>query len=492
MVATEVARHRTAMGRGALSRPVMLALNDGLLRAETTFFDYGCGRGGDLERLARLGHAVSGWDPAHHPQGERQPADVVNLGYVVNVIESPSERAEALQAAWNLAKEVLVVAARPDWEGRDVPGKRYGDGILTGRGTFQKFFAQAELRGWIDSILSMRSVAAAPGIFYVFRDDVRAQSFLAARVRHRPPAQKRPRVSEVLYETHRDILDPVIAFIEGRGRAPESFEVPEVATVVERFRSVKAALAIVRRVTGDETWQTARATAIDDLIVYLALAAFGGRPKFTGLPLDVQVDVKSFFGSYKEACRAADAVLFRAGKQEAVDQACRASQIGKLTPTALYVHVSALAQMEPLLRVYEGCGRALTGTVEEATIVKLNRVEPKISYLAYPTFDDDPHPSLTTSIRADLRRLHVKFSDFRTWDSPPILHRKETFVGAEYPRRGTFARLTTQEERLGLLDHTATIGNLGAWSSLVLGKGLRFNGHRLVRSRVRDGCETPD
>jgi DNA phosphorothioation-associated putative methyltransferase len=103
--------------------------------------------------------------------------------------------------------------------------------------------------------------------------------------------------------------------------------------------------------------------------------------------------------------------------------------------------------------------------------------------LAYPTFDDDPHPSLTTSIRADLRRLHVKFSDFRAWDSPPILHRKETFVGAEYPRRETFARLTTQEERLGLFDHTATIGNRGAWSTLVQSKGLRFNGHRLVRAR---------
>jgi DNA phosphorothioation-associated putative methyltransferase len=194
VIVNEVVRHLTAMGRSALSRPVALALSNGLLHPTATFFDYGCGRGGDLQRLSTLGYAVAGWDPAHHPQGERRAADVVNLGYVVNVIENATERADALRAAWSLARQVLVVSARPDWEGRDVPGRPYGDGILTGKGTFQKFFAQDELRSWIDNILGTRSIAAAPGIFYVFRDDVQAQSFLAARIRHRPAAAKRPRV----------------------------------------------------------------------------------------------------------------------------------------------------------------------------------------------------------------------------------------------------------------------------------------------------------
>src|SRR2546421_5302360 len=168
-----------------------------------------------------------------------------------------------------------------------------------------------------------------------------------------------------------------IAFIECRGRAPKPEELPETVAVTERFGSLKAALAVVRRVTGDESWQAARAAATDDLIVYLALAAFGGRPKFTGLPLDVQYDVKTFFGSYKEACTAADAVLFRAGDQAAINRACQQSQVGKLTREALYVHVSALDRLSPLLRVYEGCGRTLTGTVEGATIIKLNLHRPQ-------------------------------------------------------------------------------------------------------------------
>lgn len=469
------------MGRSSLSRPVALALDDGLLSSATSIFDYGCGRGGDLLRLEALGYEVSGWDPAHFPEGALRPADVVNLGYVVNVIENQAERAEALRRAWALAKDILIVAARPDWEGRNVPGRRYGDGILTSRGTFQKFFTQEELRAWIDGVVGIRSVAAAPGIFYLFRDDVRAQSFLAARVRRRPAVVHKPRRSETLYEANRDILDPLIAFVESRGRPPETFELREAAAAKQRLGGVKAALALVRRVTGDETWHTARAAATDDLIVYLALAAFRGRPKFTALPTDVQLDVKSFFGSYKDACAAADSVLFRAGDQAALDQACRESPVGKLTPAALYVHMSVIPRLNPLLRVYEGCGRALTGTVDDAKIIKLNRIEPKISYLAYPNFDRDPHPSLATSVRADLRRLHVKFRDFRESENPPILHRKETFVSPEYPGRDKFSRLTAQEEKLGLLSEPRAIGTRDQWIELVASKGFRLEGHRVRR-----------
>src|SRR5262249_44562016 len=196
---------------------------------------------------------------------------------------------------------------------------------------------------------------------------------------------------------------------------------------------------------------------------------------------DTQLDGRAFFGSYKAACERADALLFGAGDRAAVDHACRDAPVGKLTPEALYVHVSALPRLSPLLRVYEGCGRTLTGTVEAATIVKLHRFEPKVSYLVYPTFDPEPHPVLHMSVRADLTRLDVRIRDFRGWENPPILHRKETFVAADYPGRDTFARLTAQEEQAGLFADPAVIGTRGRWTALLASKGLRFRGHRLIR-----------
>lgn len=477
----DVRRPRTAIEREGLSRPISIALDDGLLPPGTTVFDYGCGRGGDLRRLAALGYDAEGWDPAYRPERERRPADVVNLGYVANVIEDPAERAEALRNAWGLARRVLIVAARLHWEGRYLTGREYGDGIVTAKRTFQKFFTQEELRAWIEGELGVRSIAAAPGVFYVFRDGVQAQSFLAARVRYRPIITRRPRVSEALYEANRSILDPLIAFIESRGRPPELFELPEAAAIRDRFGSVKSALAVIRRVTGDESWRAAQAAATDDLRVYLALAAFRDRPKFTHLPDDVQLDVRHFCGSYKDACASADALLFSTGDQAALERACKESTIGKLTSEALYVHVTALPRLTPLLRVYEGCGRALAGIVDHATIIKLNRTEPKISYLSYPDFDRDPHPALATSIRADLKRLHLKFRDFRESSNPPILHRKETFVAPDYPGRDKFARLTAQEKKHGLFAQPGAIGTRDRWMELVESKGLRFRGHRLVR-----------
>lgn len=219
--------------------------------------------------------------------------------------------------------------------------------------------------------------------------------------------------------------------------------------------------------------------------MYLALTAFGGRPPFSALPLELQLDVRDFFGSYKVACAQADRLLFSAGDADAVDVACRASLVGKLTPDALYVHVSAIGELPALLRVYEGCGRALAGTVEGANVVKLNRRKPKVSYLAYPRFDGDPHPGLERSTVAALDALSLSVHDYADSENPWILHRKETLVGPEYPLRERFARLTAQEDRYGLYSRPEAIGTRQGWAEALERANVEQRGHRLVRRPKR-------
>lgn len=137
--------------------------------------------------------------------------------------------------------------------------------------------------------------------------------------------------------------------------------------------------------------------------------------------------------------------------------------------------------LPPLLRVYEGWARGYIGVVENANIVKLHRHVPQVSYLAYPHFDRDPHPALRGSLVLHLQTLQVRYIDYSTTDSPPILHRKETFVPADYPLHAKFARLTRQEERWGLYEHPAAIGTRQAWGRLLADKGVRLAGHRVVR-----------
>jgi hypothetical protein len=55
----------------------------------------------------------------------------------------------------------------------------------------------------------------------------------------------------------------------------------------------------------------------------------------------------------------------------------------------------------------------------------------------------------------DLRDLSVSYQDYSDLYNPPIIVRKEAFVTASYPHYEKFAKLTRQEEKLGILDSGA-------------------------------------
>jgi DNA phosphorothioation-associated putative methyltransferase len=149
--------------------------------------------------------------------------------------------------------------------------------------------------------------------------------------------------------------------------------------------------------------------------------------------------------------------------------------------------VNALDLLPTELRVFIGAADALIGRVPEATLVKAHIDKPRVSYLVYPNFDEDPHPALAESWVVDFRNLDVRPQDYRTRDNPPVLHRKELFVSVDYPRYETFHRLTRQEERHGLLLDPSSIGTREAWQGRLVALGWRLQGHRLLRN----GCHIP-
>lgn len=475
-----VARHRTALVRTALSRPLAQALADQVVVPERhALFDYGCGRGDDLRHLSALGVTAEGWDPTHRPHTQCRPAEAVNLGYVVNVIEDRAERADALRQAWQLATSVLIVSARLTWDAKDLAGRVLGDGIVTRTGTFQKFFEHTELAAWIEQILDRAPLAAAPGVFYVFRDQADAQEFLARRV-----AAYRPRViidPATLVEAHRATLQPLIdfAFAHGRTPRPGELEPSDTAAITEQMGSVARAFNLIRRAAGDDQWRDATERRQRELLVYAALSRFGRRPRFSELPPVMAADIKALFGSYQQACSRADHLLFATGNPDVIRLVARGATVGKHTPSALYVHRSGLDTLPAVLRVYEGCAQVLAGTIETANVIKLALDDAQVSYLAYPRFDRDAHPTLSASVVVNLRRLTVSFRDYSTSPNPPVLHRKEDFLPADHPRRSLYARLTRAEERAGLYAHPEQIGTVAGWAATLAAHGRQIQGHRL-------------
>ncbi|EFG78018.1 hypothetical protein HMPREF0591_2087 [Mycobacterium parascrofulaceum ATCC BAA-614] len=475
-----VARHKTAMSRETLSRPIATALRDALLDTTRSIFDYGCGRGDDIRNLKALGYSVGGWDPTHRPLAHRTPADTVNLGYVINVIEHPAERAQTLRSAWALTRRLLIVSSRLTWDGRGLAGRPFGDGLVTRTGTFQKLYEQAELKQWIESTLNTEAHAAAPGIYYVFRDSTAAQEFLATRVHtYRPRVRIDP---HQLYEANQEVLAPLFDFLSLHGRPPRTGELDSdtIGAIREAVGTLARAQQLIRRVTDDDYWEKVRIQRRAELLVYIALSRFTGRPRFAQLGYTLATDIRTHFSKYQDACAQADRLLLACGDPAIVLVNARSSPVGKQTPSALYVHKSALGELPPVLQVYEGCARALSGTVEHANLVKLSVTEPQVSYLTYPQFDRDAHPRLESSVTVNVRRLTVDWRDYRRSPNPPLLHRKEEFLGKENSRRALYAKLTRAEVRAGLYRSPESIGSLMGWQATLEAANLTLRGHRLA------------
>ncbi|PIQ28033.1 DNA phosphorothioation-associated methyltransferase [bacterium (Candidatus Blackallbacteria) CG17_big_fil_post_rev_8_21_14_2_50_48_46] len=476
----EIHRHKTAIHRGELSKPVRLALEDGLLTQENTFFDYGCGRGGDLQRLKRKGFQCEGWDPKYCPDAEKKSSEIVNFGYVLNVIENPQERVHTLQQAWSLAQNMLIVSAQHVMSANLKDAKPYKDGYLTQRSTFQKYFEQQELKAFIEQHLQVKSVPVAPGIFYVFRDESQRENYLSQRYR-RQTARPRELVSDLLFTQHQVLFQTIMDFYTDRGRLPEPTEIPEGPDIVAEIGSMTKAFGILKRKTDPQHWEKIRVDRALDLIVYLALSRFEGRSKFTHLPLALQYDIKAHYSSYKNACEFADDLLFSVGNLDVLKGAFKNCKVGKMLPQELYIHISALPHLPPELRVLEGCARAFIGNIDNANIIKISRFKPKVSYLYYPDFDKDPHPRLESSLLVHLGKYYESYRDYSLYTNPPILHRKEEFVSEHYPLRERFAKLTHAEVKAGLYEQPLKIGMKQGWEEVLKEKKILFKGHRLIK-----------
>jgi DNA phosphorothioation-associated putative methyltransferase len=277
-VTTASAAARTAISRTRLSRPAQLAVDLGLLAPETSLFDFGCGRGGDVDGLAEAGIAARGWDPVHRPESPRERADIVLCGYVLNVIASGQERREALRDAWSLADHALVVAVRPEWEADQIAGAAHSDGVVTSKGTFQKFFGQDEARAYLEAHTGQSPVAVAPGIFFIFRDPAHAQGFRAMRVRASHHRASRTRV-EAAWSENRAVLEELLDFYSVRGRTPMPADDADlVGRLVDTFGSVRIAWRLARPFASAEDLSAAEDRARDDVLVWLALEACCQRP----------------------------------------------------------------------------------------------------------------------------------------------------------------------------------------------------------------------
>lgn len=482
----EIARHKTAMKRYALSRPLALAMAHRVIEPARRVLDYGCGRGADVRLLGKAGVVATGWDPHFSPNEPLQPAECVNLGYVLNVIENPIERRQTLQKAFALAEKVLIVSVRVDQALGEAT--EFADGVLTKVGSFQKLYSQQEFRDYLLETLGHQPHMASLGVAYVFKD-LQAESDYLARLSLFRPISFREAVRTEFSKDR--TAQHYIAATRTLGRVPLSTEFKALPRLIERYGSLQRIERIAESLIDRDALVSTREEKRSNFLTYIAMLHLQGLtpPPIRSLPEEVQADIKMLWPSYKVSIQAGTDFLFELGKPGVIQQQCKQSLVGKKLPDSLYVHCTAEGQLPPLLRLMILAARQIVGELEY-DLIKIALDGKKLSFLRYPGFEDLPHPELTYSVRVFLPTASYGIKNFSDSENPPILHRKETFVDAFHPRYVEFAELSAQEEALGLLGRT-DIGTRKGWQAVLQEKGLQLVGHSLVFTGSDQSSTTP-
>lgn len=491
----EIDRHKTAIVRHELSAPMKTLAKNGLLSGDYSIFDYGCGRGDDLRELEAHGLDALGWDPNFSPDSDIVNSDIVNIGFVINVIEDQDERMAAVLGAWETTNKLLVISAMLGNESYITQFTPYKDGVITSRNTFQKYFSQAELKIYIERTLDEEPIAISPGIFYIFKDKALEQSFLKNRHKRnyewkhltapKPVSEDQARI---LFTKHQELLESFWLSCLAYGRIPANDEFKDSAQIKEIVGSNKKALKLVTDWFGKEELELAANMRKEDLLIYFALGMFEGRKTYTNLADDIKRDIKAFFDTHKIALHQAKELLFGIANIEQITKECIKAKdelpASKLShesglPHSLTLHKKFIDDLSPLLRVYVYSALQLYGDLDGIQLVKIHITSGKVTLLGYEGFDDTPLPQLKERVKIKMAEQDVDFFDYINENQRPVLLDKVEYIDEsfeDFKKQKAFNKRlfeNFQEKNINL-----TFNNL---LRILLQKGLTITGYRIVK-----------
>ena len=439
--ASEIERHKTAIDRNKLSSPMQILARHGYFDGNHSVLDYGCGKGDDVRELEAHGINVAGWDPIHNPEGDLAKRDIVNLGFVINVIENINERKETLKKAFSYAKKMLVASVMVAGESVIRQFTPYKDGVITSRNTFQRYYTQSEFKEYLEDSLGQSAIAVGQGIFLIFKDKLEEQHFLFERqhvrrnwkqITEREARTQTKQVTKDLIDKHKELFSDFWETTLDLGRIPANSEFE----FSERIRSIagshKKAFDALKDYFGEETYQSAQEARRNDLLVYFALGQFARRKPYGKMPDDMKRDIKTFFNSYTNTIKESTKLLFSVGNPQIIEakstNAYKSYPVGEFVEGHSWVIPKKLLDdLPPEIRVYVGCACQLYGDLDDIHLVKIHFTSGKVSLMKYDDFKKQ-EPLLIQRIKIKLRQLDIDFFDYGDEYQPPPLENKQLFI----------------------------------------------------------------
>lgn len=435
----EIERHKTAIDRNQLSQPMQILARHGYLDGQWSVLDYGCGKGDDVRELEAHGLDVIGWDPNYRPDVDLQTSEITNLGFVLNVIENREERDAALLRAWELTEKLLVVSVMVAGEATISQYESYRDGVVTKLKTFQKYYAQSEIKHYLEATLGQPSIAVAQGVFFVFRKPVEEQEFLLERQHARKSWQyktNRSSLTKTAEISARVIDDNLELFRDfwmtslDLGRVPANSEFDHSEQLRKLSKSHNAAHRKLCTYFDADEYESAAALRRDDLLVYFALGLFSKRRPYRHMPQSLQRDVKAFFGSHQTAIDEATDLLFSVSSTNVIHEACIQAHAslgsGLFEPGHSYTfHKDKLPFVGTVLRVFVGCALTLYGELNDADLIKAHITSGKVTFLEYDDWSKE-ESVLLQRVKVRLRDQDIDYFDHSS--TPQLLDNKLIYL----------------------------------------------------------------
>jgi len=437
----DVERHKTAIDRNHLSQPMQALARHNYLNGDFSILDYGCGKGDDLRELEAHGINAIGWDPVHRPDTDYSKSDIVNLGFVLNVIEDKSERTDTLKNVWSHTSKLLVVSVMIAGESKIEKFKAYKDGVITSINTFQKYYSQGEIRYYIESTLGIKSIPIGQGVFFIFKNSTDEQIFLIERQNiKRDWNQKTQRqyiikpktIKKSVIEKNKELFNDYWNTTLDLGRIPANDEFEFSDQIRSIIGSHNKAHNTLLEHYGDNIYIESQQKRKEDLLVYFALGLFDKRKPQTKMPESLKRDIKVFFKSITSAIETSKELLFSVGNPETINQACIDAYTelgtGNLEDNHSYTfHISNLGSIPAILRIYIGCATQLYGDIENIHLIKAHIRSGKVSLMRYDNWTKN-EPLLIERIKIKLRDLDIDFFDYGDKFEPTPLINKEIYL----------------------------------------------------------------
>ncbi|MBY8141809.1 DNA phosphorothioation-associated putative methyltransferase [Vibrio fluvialis] len=441
----DIDRYKTALVRHELSTPMKNLAKHGYLSGLYSIFDYGCGRGDDLRELEAHGLEALGWDPNFQPDNERVSSSIVNLGFVLNVIEDQDERLEALLGAWDLTEQLLVISVMLANETYIAQFKPYKDGVITSRNTFQKYYAQTEIKTYIERHLQEEVIAVAPGIFYIFKDKLEEQQYLQRKYkRHHkwqqltsPEPVEAKDKAKLLITQNQEIFDAFWNSCLELGRIPANEEFEQSDKIRALIGSHKKVFGLLREMFDTHEFEKAEKRRKEDLLLYFAMGLFEKRKPYTQQPESLKRDIKALFDDYKTALSLATELLFAIADADLINKQCKKAH--QHLPASLLndghsliLHRDYIDDLPLLLRAYVGAGLQMYGELnDEIDLIKIHITSGKLTLTAYDDFEKSV-PFLVERIKIKMAEQDIDFFDYVDEKRRPPLLNKHLYLPSEH------------------------------------------------------------